>query len=83
MVTIDNNLSRFEKKNSNLSQIKVDEVLGLVCHVAAEVPSHDGMPCRVVLLVELFLDERGDVLLDVEFLHGLCGTLNGVILHVF
>ena len=40
------------------------------------------MPCGVVLLVELLLDEGGDVLLDVELLEGLGGDINSVLLHV-
>jgi len=58
-------------------------VLGLVCDVAAEVTADDAMPGGVVLLVELLLDEGGDVLLDVELLESLGGALDGVRLHVF
>jgi len=57
-------------------------VLGLVRDVAAEVSADDAVPSGVVLLVELLLDEGGDVLLDVVLLHGLGGHVDGVLLHV-
>ena len=41
------------------------------------------MPGGVVLLVELLLDEGGDVLLDVELLEGLGGDVDSVLLHIF
>ena len=45
-----------------MSQVEVDEVLGLVRHVAAEVAADDAVPGRVVLLVKLLLDECRDIL---------------------
>ena len=75
-------LARLEEKNGNLAEVEVDEVLGLVCHVAAEVAADDRVPCRVVLLVEFLLDVGGNVLLDVVLLQGLSGTVDGVLLHV-
>ena len=47
-----------------------------------EMLTHDAMPCWVVLLVELLLDVRGDVFLDVELLHRLRRDLRRVGLHV-
>jgi hypothetical protein len=41
------------------------------------------MPGGVVLFVEFLLDECGDVLLDVEFLEGLGGDIDSVLLHIF
>ena len=46
-------------------------MLGLVGHIGAEVTAHNAVPGGVVLLVELLLDECGDVLLNVELLEGL------------
>jgi len=57
-------------------------VLGLVGDVGAEVAAHDAVPGGVVLLVELLLDEGGDVLLDVVLLEGLGGAVDSVLLHL-
>ena len=57
-------------------------MLGLVGHVGTEVAAHDAVPSGVVLLVELLLDEGGDILLDVELLESLRGDVDGVLLHV-
>ena len=75
-------LPRLEEKNGDLAEVEVDEVLRLVGNVRAEVAANDCVPRRVVLLVELLLDVGGDVLFDVELLHGLGCNLDGVGLHV-
>eukprot|EP00455_Lapot_gusevi_P003770 TRINITY_DN1152_c0_g1_i13.p1 TRINITY_DN1152_c0_g1~~TRINITY_DN1152_c0_g1_i13.p1 ORF type:complete len:127 (-),score=0.67 TRINITY_DN1152_c0_g1_i13:76-456(-) len=75
-------LSGLEEKNSDLAEVEVDEVLRLVGDIAAEVTANDAVPRGVVLLVELLLDVGGDVLLNVELLHGLGRDLDGVGLHV-
>jgi len=75
-------LTALEKQHGNLSEVEVDEVLGLVCYVAAEVSADNAVPSRVVLLVELLLDEGGDILLDVVLLQCLHGAINCVLLHV-
>ena len=54
-----------------MSEIEVDEVLGLMGNVGSEVSSYDAVPGWVVLLVEFFLDESGNILLNIEFLKGL------------
>ena len=66
-----------------MTEVEVDEVLGFVGDVGAEVAADDAVPSGVVLLVELLLDVGGDVLFDVELFHGLGGDFGGVGLHVF
>jgi len=78
----DQDLSRLEEEDGDLSKVEVDEVLGLVGDVGAKVAAHDAVPGGVVLLVKLFLDEGGDVLLDVVLLEGLRGAVDSVLLHV-
>uniref|UniRef100_A0A8C9YEJ1 Dynein light chain n=1 Tax=Sander lucioperca TaxID=283035 RepID=A0A8C9YEJ1_SANLU len=65
------------EQNGHLTQVEVYEMLGLMSHVAAKVPPNDAVPGRVIFLVKLL-----DIFLDVVLLQGLCGTLNGVLLHV-
>ena len=74
--------ARLEEQDSDLTQVEVDEVLGLVGDVGAEVAAHDAVPGGVVLLVKLLLDEGSDVLLNVEALKGLGRDVDGVLLHV-
>lgn len=37
-------LAALKQQNSNLSQVKVDEVFGFVCNIAPKVPSHNHVP---------------------------------------
>ena len=53
-----------EEQYGQRAQVEVDEVLGLVRDVAAEVLAHDAVPGGVEGLVELLLDEGGNVLSD-------------------
>jgi len=53
-----------------------------MCNIAAEVPPDDAVPRRVVLLVELLLDERRNVLFDVILLESLRGAVDSILLHV-
>uniref|UniRef100_A0A8C2U4V5 Dynein light chain n=1 Tax=Coturnix japonica TaxID=93934 RepID=A0A8C2U4V5_COTJA len=83
-------------KNCNLTQVEVDEVFGLMSHVAAKVPSHDAVPSRVVFLVKFLKKQKRappssliyllyiccNVLFYVVLLHCLCGTVNSILLHV-
>jgi len=75
-------LTGLEEQDRNLSQVEVDEVLCLVGNVRSEVAANNAVPGRVVLFVELLLDERSDVLLDVVLLERLGGAVYGVLLHV-
>uniref|UniRef100_A0A8C4E5T1 Dynein light chain n=1 Tax=Dicentrarchus labrax TaxID=13489 RepID=A0A8C4E5T1_DICLA len=71
------NKSGLEQQNGHLTQVEVNEMLGLMSHVAAKVSPNDAVPGRVIFLVKLL-----DIFLDVILLQGLCGTLHGVLLHV-
>uniref|UniRef100_A0A672T476 Uncharacterized protein n=1 Tax=Sinocyclocheilus grahami TaxID=75366 RepID=A0A672T476_SINGR len=67
----------FLEQNGHLTQVKVDEMLRFMRNITAKVPSHNTMPCRIILLIELL-----NVLLNVVLLHGLCGTIHCILLHV-
>uniref|UniRef100_A0A3P8WTW1 Uncharacterized protein n=1 Tax=Cynoglossus semilaevis TaxID=244447 RepID=A0A3P8WTW1_CYNSE len=69
--------TRLKQQNGHLTQVEVNEMLGLMGHVAAEVSPNNAVPGRVVFLVKLL-----DVFLDVVLLQGLSGALHGVLLHV-
>jgi len=76
-------LSTLEKKNSDLSQIEVNEVSGLMSHIAAKVPSNNTMPGWIVFLVELLLDECSNILLNIVFFQSLSSTVHSILLHFF
>ena len=76
-------LTRFEQKNGHLTQVKVDEVFGFVCHVTTEVSAHNEMPRRVVSLVKLPLDMGRNILLYFVLLQRLSSALHRVLLHLF
>ena len=72
----------FEQKDGNLSQIEIDEMLGLVCNIASEVTSDDAVPCWVEFFVEFLLDKCSNVFFNVVFLQGLSCAIYRVLLHV-
>ncbi|KAJ0063718.1 hypothetical protein NL108_006655, partial [Boleophthalmus pectinirostris] len=74
---------RFEKQNSHLAQVKVNEMLCLVSHIAAEVSPDNAVPSEIANNVPHLFDVRCNVLLYVVLLHGLGGTVHGVLLHIF
>lgn len=57
-----NGLTALKEQYSHLSQVEVDEVASLVCHIRAKITTHDAMPGRIVFLVKFFLDECSYVL---------------------
>jgi hypothetical protein len=46
-------LTALEEEDSDLTKVEIDEILRLMRHIRTEVATHDAMPRRVVLLVEL------------------------------
>lgn len=42
-----------------MTQVKIDEVLCLVCDVAAKISAHDTMPGRVIFLVKFLKKNKG------------------------
>lgn len=75
-------LAALEEQYSNLAEIEVDKVAGLVGNIGAKVAADDAMPSWVVFLVELFLDVCGNVLFNVEFLERLRRAVYRILLHV-
>ena len=66
-----------------MTEVEVNEMLGLVGNVGTEVTAYDAMPGGVVLLIELLLDEGSDVLFYVELLKSLGADVDSILLHVF
>ena len=75
-------LTGLEKQDRYLTEIKIDKVLCLMCHVGSEVSSNNTMPSRTVLLVELLLDVRRDVLLNIVLLQSLRSHIYSILLHI-
>lgn len=47
-----------EQQNGHLTQVEVNEMLGLMSHVAAKVSPNDAVPGRVVFLVKLLFGTK-------------------------
>jgi len=75
-------LSTLEQEDGHLSQVEVDEMSRLVSHITPKVAPNNTVPSGVVLLVELLLDERRNVLLNVVLLQRLCGAVDCILLHL-
>uniref|UniRef100_A0A8B9E7J4 Uncharacterized protein n=1 Tax=Anser cygnoides TaxID=8845 RepID=A0A8B9E7J4_ANSCY len=48
-------------KNCNLTQVKIDEVLCLVCYIAAKVSANNAVPSWVVFLVKFLKKQKRGV----------------------
>lgn len=46
-------LARLKQQNGHLTQIEVNEMLGLMSHIAAKVPPNDAVPSWIIFLVKL------------------------------
>ncbi|KAL4646560.1 hypothetical protein GN956_G10073 [Arapaima gigas] len=86
MVCLWNCSTRLEQQNGHLAQVEVDEMLGLVGHVASKIPPHNAVPGGIILLStcgdSYLLDVGGDVLLDIVLLQRLGRALHRVLLHL-
>ena len=74
-------LTRLEEQYRDLTKIKVDKMLGFVCHVAAKVAADNAVPSRVVLPVKFFLDVRCNVFFNRELVQSRGGHIDGIELH--
>mgnify|MGYP006983109366 CR=1 FL=1 len=77
-----NCLTRLEKQNCDLTDVEVDEMLGLVGDIRSEVATNNAVPGGAVLLVKLLLDVSCNILFDVELLQSLSCTIDCILLHV-
>lgn len=75
-------LTALEEKDSYLSKVKVDKVPCFVGDIRAKVAADNAMPSWVVLLVELLLDVRRNILFDVVLFQCLSGAIYSVLLHL-
>ena len=58
------NLTRFKEQNSNLPEVEIDEMLGLVGNIGSKISSNYTMPGWVIFLVEFLLDIGSNVLIS-------------------
>ena len=69
------------EQNADLAPVHENEALGLVGDVAAEATPHNAVPRWQVHLVELGLDDLGDVVEHAALLEGEGHAVDGVLLH--
>lgn len=75
-------LLSFEQQDGAVTEVEVDEMLSFVSDKAAEISSHDAMPCRALSVIERLLDVLRNVLLNAELHHSLLRDFDGLILHL-
>uniref|UniRef100_A0A8C3S1I6 Uncharacterized protein n=1 Tax=Chelydra serpentina TaxID=8475 RepID=A0A8C3S1I6_CHESE len=63
-----------EQKNCNLTQVKIDEVLCLMCYILTL--------CHFIAATQYLLYICCNVFLYVVLLHRLCSTVYSILLHV-
>ena len=68
--------------DSKLSNVEKDEVLGFVSDKGPEVASHDAVPSRPILLIEVDLDVLANVLFLLVPLNRRGSHLQRIILHL-
>lgn len=77
----DQRSARLEQEHSDLTDVEVDEVFGLVSYIGAEVASYNAVPRGLELPIEFFLDVGSNILLDVELLKCYVGAVKSSLLH--
>ena len=55
-------LSTLEEKNGNLSQVKINEMFCLMCHITSKISTNNDMPSGIVLFIEFFFNVCRNVL---------------------
>uniref|UniRef100_A0A8C6KKS9 Dynein light chain n=1 Tax=Nothobranchius furzeri TaxID=105023 RepID=A0A8C6KKS9_NOTFU len=75
-------LKRNSNQDGHLAQVEINKMLCLMGDVAAKVPPNDAVPALLGTSPAHLLDVGCYVLLYVVLLHGLGGTVHGVLLHV-
>lgn len=66
-----------KQQNGHLTQVEVDEMLGLMSHVAAKVPPNDAVPGRVIFLVKLLSGTK------THCSHEMCGEMGSEICYKY
>lgn len=56
--------------------------MGLIGHIGAEIPSHEGMPVSIVLSIQLVLQVSGNLLDCMHFVEGVLCDVKNFLLHL-